>query len=211
MKKLNKFLFMGLAVLSISVPVFAEVTPDAAVTEAVSTVKDGAAGKAVVSESTLTLPTISVTLPTTHGFIVNPYNLENAGQIVSSKATISNASDVAVEVSLKSATAVIAGETTTSKAVLGIVTDKITTKTVELNLVVTPTATKATLHAPELGVNITGKNTATKLVTLNKTDGEATLEYTGKVVANPTTSPWSSEDKITINAIYSFVPVSETP
>ncbi|WP_313238439.1 hypothetical protein [Sporosarcina ureae] len=210
MKKFSGVLLAGVFVLSTAVPTFAADldAPEVVDGTAIETVDGGVTGQEVKSEGTLKLPTISVTIPTTHGFLLNPYNLEEAGQIVSAEATISNASTVDVDVSLKSATAVIENTDPKAKAVLGMVTDKITSKTVELNLIVTPTAGTLLLDGGKL--NITGKNAATKLVTLNKTNGAATLKYEGKTVANPLNNPWSAADKISLTSIYTFSPVLVT-
>lgn len=209
MKKISKSLLVGALVLSMATPAFAAITEPVVEDGDVTTIEAGATGQEVTSEATIELPTIKVTLPTSHGFIVNPYNLEDAGQIVSAEATIKNESSVAVEVSLKSTSANIEGKDTKTKAILGLIVDgKTTTKTVELNLVVEATEDKGTLDLTGGKLNITGKNTATKLVTLNATDGEAKLSYEGKVVANPVGNPWSDADKITVNSIYSFVPVA---
>lgn len=210
MKKMRSLLVAGALTLSVSAPAFAAIeAPEAGEGTAIETIEGGVTGSSVVSEGTFELPTIKVTLPTTHGFIVNPYNLENAGQIVSSTATIKNESDVAVDVYLKSATAEMKGSTDTKKlAVLGLVTDKITTKTVELNLLVTADEGKGTVAAAS--VNITGKNTNVKLVSLPETTGEASLKYGGKAVANPVGNPWIAEDEIKVTSVYTFTPAVVT-
>ena len=46
-----------------------------------------------------------------------------------------------------------------NSAILGLVTDTTTTKTVELNLIVTAAEGEGTVHAKDGKVNITGKNT----------------------------------------------------
>ena len=110
MKKFSTLLLSGAFVLSTAVPAFAAVeAPEVVEGTPIETVEGGVTGQSVKSKASLELPTIKVTLPTTHGFIVNPYNVEDAGQIVSAEAAITNESDVAVEVSLKSATADIEG------------------------------------------------------------------------------------------------------
>lgn len=209
MKNMSKFLLAGVLALSMSVPVFADRPdePEVVVTD-VESISDGEEGQAVESEAVIDLPTVKVTLPTSHGFIVNPYNLEDAGQIISAEATIVNASEVDVKVSLKSVAAAIEGKDSKSKAVLAAITDKTTAKTVELNLVV-ETET-GTLHAPEAGLLITDKVKATDLVTIDKTNGEAILKYEGKTIANPVGNPWSDADTIKVTSIYSFAPVVET-
>lgn len=205
MKKFSGVLLAGAFVLATAVPTFAaDLDAPDVVDGELDSIQSGATGQEVESEGTLELPTISVTLPTSHGFILNPYNLEDAGQIISSVATISNASDVAVEVSLKSTTATIEGTDTKTKAVLGPVTDKTTTKTIQLDLNVVATAGTVATEK----VTITGKNAVTKLVTLNAETGEATLSYDGKVVANPVGNPWSDADKISVSSIYTFTPVA---
>ena len=209
MKKMRSLLVAGVLTLSVAGPAFAAdiEAPEAGEGTLVETIDGGVEGKSVVSEAEFKLPEIKVTLPTTHGFIVNPYNLENAGQIVSSTATIKNESNVAVDVYLKSATAAIEGPEK-KLAVLGLVTDKITTKTVELNLNVAADADKGTVVAAK--TNITGKNTNVKLVSLPKETGLATLEYDGKVVANPVGNPWTDADKITVTSVYTFTPAVVT-
>ncbi|MGX2961655.1 hypothetical protein JNUCC23_20710 [Peribacillus sp. JNUCC 23] len=210
MKKFSTLLLTGALVLSTAVPAFADTTPpDAVAGTPIETVDGGVTGQSVVSEASLELPTIKVTLPSSHGFIVNPYNIGDAGQIVSAAAEIKNESDIAVDVSLKSTVASIKGAVG-KLAILGPVTNTTTTKTVELNLMVTAEVAEGTVHPQNGKVNITGKNTSVKLATLPETTGKATLKYDGKAVANPVGNPWTAADEITVTSVYTFTPVANT-
>ena len=206
MKKISSLLAVGALTLSVAAPAFATIEgPAVGEGTPIETIEGGVEGTSVVSEAEFKLPTIKVTIPTTHGFIVNPYNLENAGQIVSAEATIKNESDVAVDIYLKSTTAEITGPEK-KLAVLGAVTDKTTTKSVQLDLNVT--SESGTVATPK--VTITGKNANVKLVTLPKTTGVATLKYDGSVVANPVGNPWTDTDTIKVTSVYTFNPAVVT-
>lgn len=212
MKKFNIVLLAAVLVLSMTVTAFADIEgPELGADEVIESVEGAVGGQEVVSEAELELPTIKVTIPTTQGFIVNPFNLEDAGQIVSTEATIKNESNVAVEVSLKSALAEIGATDPKQKAVLAAITAKTTAKTIELRLLV-GAGTGATLETglPVEGVLITGKEKDIKLAKLDigdETASEVTIEYGGKVLANPAGNPWTAADTIKVTSIYSFVPV----
>ncbi|MBD5545540.1 MAG: hypothetical protein HDR01_15175 [Lachnospiraceae bacterium] len=182
-----------------------------------------ATGQEVEGSSTVTVPTIKVTVPTTADFVINPYQTEYSedglignSQIISAEQTITNESAVAVAVNVSDLTAkdVTEGITIVTTAP----TAKTTDKAAFLYLEVTDQtfAESYTKAANQVVIPLAGEKVkaASKdaIVTLAKGDETATTakyKIGGSVVANPTaegTTPWATTDSIGVSFKLTFTP-----
>ncbi|MBD5464945.1 MAG: hypothetical protein HDR22_03870 [Lachnospiraceae bacterium] len=184
-----------------------------------------AAGQEVEGSSTVTVPTIKVTVPTTADFVINPYQTEYTGedglkgnsQIISAEQTITNESSVAVAVNVSELTAKGVSEGIT------IVTTAPTAKTTEkaafLYLEVTDKEAFETGYKKaenQVVIPLAGEKVkaASKdaIVTLAEGSVAATTakyKIGGSVVANPTaaeTTPWAATDAIGVSFKFTFTP-----
>ena len=183
--------------LSLSTAVFAE-GADATV----ESLNAGAAGTAVETTSTIELPTINVVMPTTHSFVLDPYQVseEFTGQIGTTVAKIQNKSSVPIDVQLKSATATLTSSKTTKPVLVASkdILAKATNKSIFLQLLASTDDFSAEENTTK--VVMTGKNAATPLGTVAETDGVMSLKYDGGM----TTVDWDESDKVVIKSVYTF-------
>lgn len=175
-----------------------------------------AAGQEVEGSSTVTVPTIKVTVPTTADFVINPYQTEYTGedglkgnsQIISAEQTITNESSVAVAVNVSELTAkgvsdgitIVTTEptakTTEKAAFLYLeVTDKVdeagkaafeTGYKKAANQVVVPLAVEADPVNKVKEVKAASKDAIVTLEKGSETATKASYKIGGSVVANPT-------------------------
>lgn len=191
-------------------------------------------GAELTGTSTVKLPTISVTVPTSADITINPFQMEfetdeteadgstkkkSTAAIYSATQEISSDSDVDIVVNVENLLATPSdGITLTAKAVTT------GTKQLYLSLDVTDDANKVTsVVIPGAASDPTKSKPAAKtgLATLkaNKNgdaddDTKATFKITGSAVANPTKTvdrvvsadPWTSSDKVDIAMKFTFTP-----
>lgn len=192
--------------------------------EVIGDAAGAAAGQEVTGDSTVTVPTIKVTVPTTADFVINPYKLSydsgsgltGNSQIISAEQTIKNESSVAVAVNVSDLTAKDVSEGIT--IVTTAPTAKTTDKAAFLYLEVTDQtfADNYTKAANQVVIPLAGEKVkaASKdaIVTLAKGDEAATTakyKIGGSVVANPTAegmTPWATTDAIGVSFKFTFTP-----
>ncbi len=174
-----------------------------------------AAGQEVEGSSTVTVPTIKVTVPTTADFVINPYQLSynedgltGNSQIISAEQTITNESSVAVAVNVSELTAkgVSDGITIVTTAPTAKTTDKAAFLYLEVtdkvdgegkgtfetgykkaeNQVVIPLAVEADAANKVKEVKAASKDAIVTLAKGSETATKANYKIGGSVVANPT-------------------------
>lgn len=142
------------------------------------------------------VPTINITVPTTGTIVLDPFNLEQNGQITSADFKIINNSDIPVSVSLTEAKA------TTQADTFKIVSKALTTtdKWAVININITDGLNKTTskvLDSTDAGQNIA---VSTPMAPLG---GIVKYKYSGTAALNPE-EEWTNSDKITVSNTFSF-------
>lgn len=185
-------------------------------------------GQEVTGSSTIELPIIKVTVPTTADIIINPYQMSveasdgvtYSNQIISVEQEIKNESNVAIAVNVSDLTTkdVSEGITITTSAI----SEKTTTKSALLYLEVIDGASTFADGYNKLDNQVAIPNSGEKVKAASKdaiivlADGSTTattakFKIGGNVVANPVDSdgvaaPWTTTDNIGISFKFTFTP-----
>lgn len=199
------FLLSMVAVMTIGVSVSADPI----------TTLEGLKSSSIEVSGTTEIPKISVTVPTSAAFVVNPFGIDVSGendQVVSTKFAIENASDIKVDVYLDGFTTVIEGSGTdkinlVSTAILPTATALTKDLFLYLDEASVPASTK-----PDIKKVVTKTNTTTPLnvkmgATMEPTTGKVELKFFG--TAN-TKGAWDAGDKISVTPKFRFVPLMVT-
>lgn len=199
MIKFKKTLLLALAsVMTIGITVSADPI----------TTLEGLKGSEVTVSGTTKVPTISVTVPTSAVFVVNPFGIEVEGshdQIVSTKFAIENGSSVKVDVYLDGFKTIV--EATASDKINLVTTPILPTSTSSTKDLYLYLEEASALKVGEAKKVVPKTNTTTslnvKMGTMEETSGKLELKFFGSANSK---AAWDDGDKISVTPKFKFVP-----
>lgn len=181
--------------------------------------ESGAYTQKVTGNSTITVPTIKITVPTDLSLTVDPYNIDGEGQINSEDRFIKNDSNVKIAVGM----GLYATKEADSKVTLATAPLKgtETTKSAFIYADVVSSADGSTAEHPDkydaksasqfpLAIGTDAKyTTKNNMITLDKGNSSPTYaayKFAGTVATN-NKEAWTDKDKLTVNVVFNFTPV----
>lgn len=213
MKMIKKFGMLALASMMALSALSVAAAETITVEEAVTTKKPDVEATLDIAATTVGA-VINIDVPTTAAFILNPYKLEDKAQVLSPDLTITNYSNVDINVKLNNLVAKVEGEGVTLAAAPVLSTS--IKKEVFVWMNVKGSGEYAAYDA-KTDVTKIAKTTGFKALSLGDLAKSADQSAAGgaitmKIDGNMSTSVvWADTDKVTVTPTYAFVPTIITP